>query len=80
MAFALRARFIYPVDRPPIEYGVVTIDRKGWIQEVGARTDAATEIDLGDFAVLPGLVNCHTHLEFSDLKVPLGEPGMRLVD
>ena len=31
-------------------------------------------VDLGNVAVIPGLVNCHTHLEFSDLDHPLQPP------
>lgn len=27
--------------------------------------------DLGDLAIVPGLINCHAHLEFSDLVQPL---------
>lgn len=32
---------------------------------------ASTVIDLGETAVLPGLVNAHTHWEFSDQKEPI---------
>jgi aminodeoxyfutalosine deaminase len=79
MAFALKARVVFPVDQPPIDGGVVTIDG-GRIVDVGTQTVARQVNDLGDVALLPGLVNAHTHLEFSYLQKPLGTPGMRLVD
>jgi cytosine/adenosine deaminase-related metal-dependent hydrolase len=79
VAISLRARIVFPVDRPAIEYGVVTIDGER-IVEIGADSASGTPTDLGIVALLPGLVNAHTHLEFSDLSRPLGDPGMPLVD
>src|SRR5579862_2828972 len=61
---SFRARWVLPIDQPPI--------RDGWIQISGDRIaavgggrspDAAR--DLGDVALMPGLVNAHTHLELS---------------
>ena len=77
--FALKARAVFPVDQPPIDGGYVTI-RGERIVSVGKTTDAAEVRDLGDVAILPGLVNAHTHLEFSGLDSPLGKPCTPLPD
>jgi cytosine/adenosine deaminase-related metal-dependent hydrolase len=79
MRFSLQARVVFPVDRSPIENGIVIIDGER-IVAVGTKADGGEVIDLGSVALLPGLVNAHTHLEFSHLQRPLGRPGMRLVD
>ncbi|TWT75879.1 Aminodeoxyfutalosine deaminase [Posidoniimonas polymericola] len=77
-AIALRARVVYPVVAPPVEGGVVVVEN-GKIVEIGRRAPAgAVEQDLGDMLLLPGLVNAHTHLEFSSLKKRLGKPGLSL--
>jgi len=57
---------------PPIRDGVVSVERDV-ILGVGERVDEAVE-DLGDVAILPGLVNAHTHLELSWMRgqVPPG--------
>ena len=72
----LRARWIVPVGRPAIEDGWLRIER-GRIVALGRRNIAGSgrTIDLGSVVVLPGLVNAHTHLEFSDLERPLDAEG-----
>ena len=70
---ALRARYVFPVIGPPIEGGIVTFCGER-IVAVGKTSDVPAT-DLGNKAIVPGIVNAHTHLEFSDLTAPLGEPG-----
>ncbi len=65
----VRARWIFPVDGPPIENGLLQIEA-GRVTSV-ASTSGQEDLDLGDVAVIPGLVNAHTHLEFSDITEPL---------
>lgn len=77
--FALKARWVIPVCGPPLDSGIVVV-RDGLILHVGPDSQGAPVEDLGDVALLPGFVNAHTHLEFSDLEQPLGAPGMPLPD
>lgn len=73
------ADWILPVAGPPISNGALVVDDIGRIVFLGARgrMPAGTEQTHYDSSVImPGLVNAHTHLEFSDLESPLGEPGM----
>ena len=75
----LRARWVFPIEQPPIENGVVEIVGDSIAAVRSYRVgDPAT--DLGDVALLPGLVNAHTHLEFSDLQQPLGTARMSFPD
>lgn len=68
----LSARFVFTGDGESIENGTVEIV-DGVIAAVHDRRNAKAE-DLGNAAIIPGLVNVHTHLEFSDQPKPI-EPA-----
>ncbi len=67
----LRARIVLPVSAPPIEDGaVITWGQR--IQQVGRWNDLRAArggevIDLGDSILLPGLINAHCHLDYTDM-------------
>jgi cytosine/adenosine deaminase-related metal-dependent hydrolase len=63
------ARWVLPISRPPLEHATV-VEHEGRIVFVGPRTDAppGTDVDLGEVALLPGLVNAHTHLELTVMR------------
>ena len=65
----LKARWVVPVDGPPLQTGTLEIEN-GRIAAVHAGQQTGVR-DLGSVAILPGLINPHTHLEFSDLRQPL---------
>src|SRR5579864_6178399 len=65
-----KARWIFPVASEPIARGAIEIGPDGRIAALHRRAPTGAE-DLGDVAIVPGLVNAHTHLEFSDLPEPL---------
>lgn len=74
-----RARWVFPVDGPPLRDGIVRI-ANGQIISVEKNAAGEPVTDLGSVALLPGLINAHTHLEFSLLQQPLGRPGMPFAD
>jgi cytosine/adenosine deaminase-related metal-dependent hydrolase len=66
------ASWILPISEPPIRDGWFAVDH-GRVVALGAAgkrrlEDGAAVVDLGHVAVLPGLVNAHTHLELSYLR------------
>lgn len=75
-----RSRWILPIIRSPIKNGWV-IARGHEVIALGdneSRPPGVPVVELGDVAILPGLINAHTHLEFSDLIRPVGFPGIKL--
>jgi len=71
----LTARWVFPVAGPPLELGTVTI-RGEKIEAVEPRGTRTPDEDLGNFAIIPGLVNAHTHLDLSGARglIPPTDP------
>ncbi len=64
------AAWILPISESPIRDGWVAVDR-GRVAALGRRSSSGiggADVDLGHVAVMPGLVNAHTHLELSYLR------------
>ncbi len=69
------ARWIVPVSSEPLANGTITVEGTtiAAVEPKGTRTP---EIDLGNVAFIPGLVNCHTHLDLSGARgqIPPTDP------
>lgn len=69
----IRARLIVTMDGPPIENGAVAISEDriadiGTFQEVAKTSSGEEIVDLGEQALLPGLINAHCHLDYTCLR------------
>ncbi len=72
----LRVRCLLPVSQPPIEDAAVLVRgnrivRLGTARELG-KNFSGESFDLGEMILLPGLVNAHCHLDYTDVagKIP----------
>lgn len=63
----VRARWVLPIGAAPIDGGWVRLGG-GVVREIGGGRPTEAHTDLGDTAILPGLVNAHTHLELSWMR------------
>ncbi len=63
------ARWIFPIDAPPLERGTITLCAdKGIRLRPRATWVLQADVDLGNVAILPGFVNAHTHLDLSGAR------------
>ena len=74
----IRARFVVTVDRAPIENAAVAVSGNriidvGKIDEIKARHTGEV-IDVGEQALLPGLINTHCHLDYTCLRGKIRPP------
>jgi len=74
----IRARAVVTMDGPVIENGAVAIEGNR-IVAVGQVPDLAwisegPVIDLGDCALLPGLINAHCHLDYTMMRGAISRP------
>ena len=73
-----RAAWVLPIAGPPLRDGWVAVEN-GIVVGIGTAGTRGTVGDLGNVAVLPALVNAHTHIELSYLAgaVP---PAVQFLD
>jgi cytosine/adenosine deaminase-related metal-dependent hydrolase len=67
------ARWVLPIVSPAIEDGAVAVDNSKIVAagprgDVGSRFPGARVSDFGQAAILPGLVNAHSHLELTVMR------------
>lgn len=74
----LASNYVLPISAPPITGGAVaiggaTISSAGTRDEIIARFPLAEITDFGEAAILPGFVNCHSHLEVTSMRGALDD-------
>lgn len=72
------AEYVLPITSDPIRNGAVAIESDkivavGTRDEIERQFPEAGVADYGDAAILPGFVNCHSHLEITSMRGALDE-------
>jgi cytosine/adenosine deaminase-related metal-dependent hydrolase len=69
------ARWVFPASGPPLPNGTVTV-RGATIEAVEPAGARSADVSLGNAAIIPGLVNPHTHLDLSGARglIPPTDP------
>jgi 5-methylthioadenosine/S-adenosylhomocysteine deaminase len=73
MTVIYSARWVLPIISPMIADGAVAVDNSSIVAvgsrgEIVSRFSAARVVDFGAAAILPGLVNAHSHLELTVMR------------
>jgi aminodeoxyfutalosine deaminase len=67
------ANWVLPIVSEPIEQGAVVVDG-AHIEKIGTRAEVFAAFpdinveDFGEAAILPGFINCHSHLELTAMR------------
>jgi len=69
----IRAKTVVPMSGPPLEDGAVAVAQDGRIAAVGPfaqvyRNRPGEVVELGEQALLPGLINAHCHLDYTRMR------------
>lgn len=70
----IRAHTVVPMSAPPFEDGAVVVNAQGRIEAVGPFAELSRDwpaeevLDLGQQALLPGLINAHCHLDYTSMR------------
>ena len=72
------AEYVLPITSDPIDHGAVAIDGAaitavGTLVELQQQFPNSSLIDHGRAAILPGFVNCHSHLEITSMRGALDD-------
>ena len=74
----LTAHYVLPISSPPILDGAVVIDGAeivgvGTLEQLRGQFPGAEVEEFGEAAILPGFVNCHSHLEITSMRSMLDD-------